>query len=172
MNFDWKHKTAVLALSAAMLSVSAGAQVAPAAKPVKPPVEVVHPAPSVDVETGQLLDKGPRWPHKVERTSGTPPTVNDAAAPPSAEKGIKDPGVKSCGSCGLTGRQAAPPPVDCGAAPSAAKTGRPKERDDAPRNTSATQRPVRPGQGTCASYVRNKKNELVCSNKPPVDQTK
>jgi hypothetical protein len=30
-------------------------------------------------------------------------------APPSAEKGIKDPAVKSCGSCGMTGREAAPP---------------------------------------------------------------
>ena len=38
--------------------------------------------------------------------------------------------------------------------------------------TASAARPVRPGQGTCASYVRNKKNELVCSNNPPVDQTK
>jgi hypothetical protein len=30
-------------------------------------------------------------------------------APPSAEKGIKDNAIKSCGNCGLTGRVAAPP---------------------------------------------------------------
>jgi hypothetical protein len=160
MTINWKHKTGVLALSVAMLSVSAGAQVAPAGKPVKAPVEeVVQPAPSVDVETGQLLDKGPR-------------------RPPSVERGIKDPGVKSCGSCGMTGKEAAPPPVDDAAAPPSAewedpnggqhfykgckwprkcnkaterrahdgpggtppsttKKGRPKERDDSPHNRSS-----------------------------------
>ena len=116
MNFNWKHGAGALALSVAMLSMSATAQVAPAGKPVKPPAEVVQPAPSVDVETGQLLDKGPRWPKVVEKTSDTPPPVDDAAAP-NTEKGIKDPGVKGCGNCGLTGKEAAPPPVDDGAAP-------------------------------------------------------
>ena len=121
MNFNWKHKTGVLALSVALLSVSAGAQVAPAGKPVKPPAEVVQPAPSVDVETGQMLDKGPRWPKIVEKTSDTPPPVDDAAAPGSTERGIKDNCIPwpSCQKRGapVTEIEAAPPPVDDGAAP-------------------------------------------------------
>lgn len=45
------------------------------------------PAPSVDVETGQLLDKGPRWPHnKVAEKEAAPPATDDGAAPPSEEK--------------------------------------------------------------------------------------
>ena len=111
MNFNWKHGAGALALSVAMLSMSATAQVAPAGKPVKPPAEVVQPAPSVDVETGQMLDKGPRWPKVVEKTSDTPPPVDDAAAP-NTERGIKDQAVKGCGNCGVTGKEAAPPPAD------------------------------------------------------------
>ena len=128
MNFNWKHKTAVLALSAAMLSASAGAQVAPVGKPVQPPVEVVQPAPSVDVETGQLLDKGPRWPHKVERTSGTPPPVD----------------------CGLTGRVASGGPGGGprvsteGGAQGTEKPGRPKIRDKPVSTRSTTGRVVPP----------------------------
>jgi hypothetical protein len=123
-----KHSAGALALSVAMLSMSAGAQVAPAGKPVKPPAEVVQPAPSVDVETGQIRDKGRPRPPAVEKTSDTPPPVDDAAAP-NTERGIKDNGVKSCGSCGLTsGKVAAPPPVDDAAAPGSAtaRPGRPK----------------------------------------------
>jgi hypothetical protein len=126
-----KHSAGALALSVSMLSMSAGAQVAPAGKPVKPPAEVVQPAPSVDVETGQLLDRGRRdQPKVVEKASDTPPPVDDAAAP-NTERGIKDQGVKSCGSCGMTsGRAAAPPPVDDAAAPGSAtaRPGRPKIR--------------------------------------------
>ena len=114
MKILMKHSAGALALSAAMLSMSAGAQVAPAGKPVKPPAEVVQPAPSVDIETGQLLI---RVPPSAQKTSDTPPPVEDAAAPASTEKGIKDPGVKGCGNCGLTGREAAPPPADDAAAP-------------------------------------------------------
>jgi hypothetical protein len=43
----------------------------------------------------------------VDNKSGTIP-VEDIADPAN-EKGIKDNGVKGCGNCGLTGREAAPP---------------------------------------------------------------
>lgn len=121
MNFNWKHKAGALALSAALLSVTA---------------------------TGPAEAKGKSGVIKPR----------DDVAPPSAEKGIKDKGMTSCGNCGLTGKEAAPPPVDDGAAPapsvdietgqllikdkpnppSAAKKkkSRPKERDDAVYSTT------------------------------------
>ena len=145
MNFNWKHTTGALALSVAMLSMSATAQVAPAVKPVKAPVEeVVQPAPSVDVETGQLLDKGPRWPKVVEKTSGTPPPVDDAAAPDDAsarkiETGqllIKDKPIPS----------------------SAQKTSKPKAKGKA-----SSSRPVKKGPGECIAYTINKYGKKVCS---------
>jgi hypothetical protein len=39
----------------------------------------------------------------------------------TTERGIKDPAIKSCGNCGLTGRQAAAPATGDGAAPPSAK---------------------------------------------------
>ena len=156
MNFNWKHGAGALALSVAMLSMSATAQVAPAGKPVKPPAEVVQPAPSVDVETGQMLDKGPRWPKIVEKTSDTPPPVDDAAAP-NTEKGIKDKGMTSCGNCGLTGKVAAPPPVDDGAAPgSTAKTAKgkgPKIKEKPATNDKMSLLPVLGGVAALAALV-------------------
>ena len=158
MKIFMKHSAGALALSVAMLSMSAAAQVAPAGKPVKPPAEVVQPAPSADWETGQIRDKGKPMLPSAQKTLDTPPPVDDAAAPGSTEKGIKDNAVKGCGNCGLTGREAAPPPVDDAAAPddasarkietgqllikdkpkppSAAKRKGPKERDDPVRDTS------------------------------------
>ena len=150
MNFNWKHGAGALALSVAMLSMSATAQVAPAGRPVKAPAEVVQPAPSVDVETGQMLDKGPRWPKIVEKTSDTPPPVDDAAAP-NTERGIRDNAIKSCGSCGVTGKAAAPPPVDDGAAPPSADWEDPKGGQHfdkgKPKPPSATERRAHNGPG-------------------------
>jgi hypothetical protein len=42
----------------------------------------------------------------------------------TTEKGIKDKGVSGCGNCGLTGREAAPPPADDGTAPASVEKGK------------------------------------------------
>lgn len=91
------------------------------------------------------------------KSATIPPPPSDDVAP--TERGIKDPGVKSCGSCGMTGREAAPPPIVVGAAPSAERTGRPKERDDPARDTSR----AAPGSGPNAA-ARNKTGWILCCN--------
>ena len=95
MTFDWKQALGSVALSAVALGMvgTDGAVAQNKPQTVKP-----NPPTAEKIETGQMLDKGPR-------------------RPPSVEKGIKDNGVKSCGSCGLTGREAAPPATGDGATP-------------------------------------------------------
>jgi hypothetical protein len=91
---------------------------------------------------------------------------------PEAERGIKDKGVASCGSCGVTGREAAPgtgeapaqggpgggPRVDAQGAgdPEATekKKSRPKERDDPMHDPSKTSLlPVLGGAAALAAVV-------------------
>lgn len=122
MKFNWKHSAGAFALSVAMLA-STGGQAAP-------------------VETGQLLIKDKPIPTSVEKgKSATIPVELPTVDAPSTERGIKDPGVRSCGSCGATGREAAPPPVDDDAAPGSTtakpkKRKGPKIRDDSVYSTS------------------------------------
>lgn len=102
MTFNWKHSAGAFALSVALLAPVGGQMVE--AKPV---------------ETGQLLIKDrPKISAEKGKSATIPPPTDDVAP---TEKGIKDPGVKSCNGCGMTGRQAAPPAVDDGAAPSTEK---------------------------------------------------
>ena len=90
MKINWKQTAGALALSAMTLGVTGG---------------------------DMAMAKGKSGTIKVDPVakgkSGTIPPPTDNVAP--TEKGIKDQGVKSCGSCGLTGREAAQSPVKDGA---------------------------------------------------------
>ncbi len=95
MTFDWKQALGSVALSAMALSMIGTGGAVAQSKP-----DTIKPAPPTadKIETGQMLDKGPR-------------------RPPSVERGIKDNGVKGCTGCGITGREAAPPATGDGATP-------------------------------------------------------
>jgi hypothetical protein len=104
MKLNWKHSAGAFALSVAMLGMSATGTVDAKGKSgvLKPPVDKVK-------------VPGDRTPPSAENKSGTMQAGD--IADPAAEKGIKDQAVKGCGNCGVTGREAAPPPVDDAAAP-------------------------------------------------------
>lgn len=99
---------------------------------------------------------------------------NGNIAEPGADKGIKDPGVKSCGNCGLTGREAAPPPVDDGATPPSVDIETGQMLDKGPRhkphvterNKSDTIKPDPPLAGE-----RNK-SDTIKPNPPEVARNK
>lgn len=102
-----------------MLSMSATAQVATKGKSgVMPPPIDLAPATTKNKchGPGCHMQDGSAVTESAKNKSGTIPVENDIANP-ATEKGIKDPAVKGCGSCGLTGKEASPPPVDDGAAP-------------------------------------------------------
>jgi hypothetical protein len=101
MKLNWKHTAGAFALSVAMLGMAATGPVTAKGKS-----GTIPPPP---VEAAASVEKGKSGTIKMDPVQGE--------APPSAEKGIKDPAIKSCGSCGVTGREAAPPPVDDAAAP-------------------------------------------------------
>lgn len=129
MRFNWKQALGSVALSAMALGMI-GVDVAEAKKGQKNDVIKPNPDTAAEIETGQMLDKGkPR--------------------PPSVEKGIKDPGVKSCNGCGMTGREAAPPATGEGTAPAPSvdiETG--QMLDKGPRwKPSATERRANSGPG-------------------------
>ena len=99
MTFNWKQALGSVALSAMALSmIGTGGAVAQ----TKPDTVKPNPPTAEKIETGQLL-------------------IKDKPRPPAVEKGIKDQGVKSCNGCGMTGKEAAPPPVDDAAAPPSAE---------------------------------------------------
>ncbi len=97
------------------------------------------------IETGQLLIKDKPIAPSVEKgKSATIPVEPPTVEGPATEKGIKDKGMTSCGNCGLTGREAAPPPVDDGAAPPSAEkieTGQLLIKDKPVARSSAVARP-------------------------------
>ena len=118
MTFNWKQALGSVALSAMALSmIGTGGAVAQ----TKPDTVKPNPPTAEKIETGQLL-------------------IKDKPRPPAVEKGIKDQGVKSCNGCGMTGKEAAPPPVDDAAAPPSAEkieTGQLLIRDkDMPKPSS------------------------------------
>ena len=144
MRLNCKQILGSVALSAMALSISATAQVAATAKPAKPPVEApAQHAPSAEkIDLGQQFDRG-----------------NRPTPPPSVEKGIKDQGVKGCGNCGLTGRVAAPPPVDDGAAPAPSvdyedpKGGQHFDRGNRPTPKPSSKRVKTPKSGKTSSLL-------------------
>ena len=157
MKFNWKHSAGAFALSVAMLASTGGQTIAAA-----------------PVETGQLLIKDKPKPPSVEKGKSdtikpNPPSVEkgkSATIPvelptvdaPATEKGIRDNGVKGCGNCGLTGKEAAPPPVDDGAAPAPSvdiETGQLLIKD---KPTAATERRAHNGSG--GTPPSTAKNEL------------
>ncbi len=142
MNVNWKHSAGALALSVAMLASTGGQMVAAA-----------------PVETGQLLIKDKPKLQSVEKgKSATIPVELPTIDAPATERGIKDQAVKGCGNCGLTGREAAPPPVDDGAAPAPSvdiETGQLLIKD---KPTAATERRAHNGPG--GTPPSTAKNEL------------
>lgn len=135
MKFNWKHSAGAFALSVALLASTGGQMVE--AKPI---------------ETGQLLIKDRP---KISAEKGKSDTIKDN--PPTAtERGIKDVGVKSCNGCGMTGKVAAPPPVDDAAAPAPSvdiETGQLLIKD---KPTAATERRAHNGPGgTPPSAAKN-----------------
>ncbi len=102
------------------------------------------------IETGQLLIKAKPTPPSVEKgKSATIPVEPPTVESPATEKGIKDNAVKGCGNCGVTGREAAPPPVDDGAAPAPSvdiETGQKLDKPQWPYN-KATERRAHNGPG-------------------------
>jgi hypothetical protein len=150
MKFGWKYKTGALALSVAMLSMSATAQVAVKGQSgvITPPINV---APATTKNKchgpGCHMQDGSAVTESAKNKTGTIPVENDVANP-ATERGIKDPGVRSCGNCGLTGKEAAPPPVDDGAAPPSAEweTGQIRDKGK-PQRPPATERRAHSGPG-------------------------
>ncbi len=103
------------ALSMAIVSMSANVPVAAKGKSdtikPNPPSVAKGKSATIPVEL-PTVDKG---------KSATIPVELPTVDAPATERGIKDVGVKSCNGCGMTGREAAPPPVDDGAAPNSAE---------------------------------------------------
>ena len=126
MMLNWNHRIGATALAVALLASTGG---------------FLNEAKAV--ETGQLLIKDKPRPAARNKSGTIQPN------PPTAtEKGIKDPGVKSCGSCGLTaGRVAAPPAVADPAPPPPSvdiETGQLLIKD---KPTAATERRAHNGPG-------------------------
>lgn len=122
---NWKHRIGATALAVALLASTGG---------------FLNEAKAV--ETGQLLIKDKPRPAARNKSGTIKPN------PPTAtEKGIKDPGVKGCGNCGLTGRVAAPPAAADPAPPPPAvdiETGQLLIKD---KPTAATERRAHNGSG-------------------------
>lgn len=96
---NWKMALGTMALGAVAISpfiaeVALAGAAKKTAKGEKPPEPT-----AAEVETGQLLDKGPRWPNKA-RQAGEPtgPTEPTAAEVETGQKLIKDKPVAKSGT--------------------------------------------------------------------------
>ncbi len=145
MKVVWKEILASVALSAVALSMigTDGAAARNKSSKMEPsPPEKVKPVSDQPVDAP--AEKGKSDTIKTDPVQGE--------APPSTEKGIKDQGVKSCSGCGMTGKEAVPPPVDDAATPPSAEYGVDGQILDRgcrgrPNCSSATERRAHDGPG-------------------------
>jgi hypothetical protein len=158
MKVVWKEILASVALSAVALSMigtDGAAARNKSAKMEPPPIEKVKPVGDQPVDAP--VERGKSGTIKTDPVQGE--------APPSVERGIRDNGVKSCSGCGMTGREAAPPPVDDGAAPPSAEkveTGQLLDRcRGRPHCSGVTERRAHDGPGGTPPSTAAARNKTV-----------
>ncbi len=160
MAYSWKHTVGAFALSAAMLASSSSGIVE--AKKGQKNDKIKDNGESVITDPckrpGTQCDPrqgGSSAEKKGQKNDKIPDDPPEAAT----EKGIKDKGMTSCGNCGLTGREAAPPPVDDASAPATERNKSDTIKPDPPlagqRNKSDTIKPDPPLAGQ-----RNKSDKI------------
>ncbi len=159
MTFNWRHSAGAFALSVALLASTGGQMVE--AKPVETGQLLIKDRPKISAEKGKSDTIKPDLPSVDKGKSATIPPPTDDVAP--TERGIKDNGVKGCTGCGITGREAAPPPVDDGAAPPSVdyeEKGKGQHMEKPGRPLTERRAHNGPG-GTSPSTAKNKSGWII-----------
>jgi hypothetical protein len=161
MKFGWKYKTGALALSVAMLSMSATAQVAAKGKSsvIKPPINLAPATPKNKCHgPGCHMQDGSAVSESTENKSGTIPVENDIANPATERGHLCDP-HPSCKKV-VSERAAAPPPTDDAAAPPSAERKFNDQWSGATSATDVVKPPVRGSVGSGPTQKARKSRSI------------